>query len=83
MKLMNDNTIGVIGIVFGFIFFGFWVSMFVSLISNKNIKNNTKILWIICMLALSFLTPILYYFGEHRKDNSSRKDKFPGSTVDR
>jgi len=47
--------------------FIFEVAMFVSVILNKAITDNAKILWVIGMLLIHPFVAIAYYFTDYQK----------------
>jgi hypothetical protein len=49
----------------------FEIAMFISLIRNKKIDENTKIIWAIGMFLIHPIVAIIYYFTDHQKTKTS------------
>ena len=45
----------------------FEIAMFISVITNKHISDNAKILWIVGMLLVHPFIAIGYYFTDYKK----------------
>ncbi len=61
------DTVITLGIVLLLMILVFEVAMFVSVIRNKYIPENTRVLWIIGMLLIHPFIAIVYYFTDHKK----------------
>lgn len=47
----------------------FEIAMFISVIKNKYISSNARILWIIGMFLIHPIVALVYYFTDHKRTN--------------
>lgn len=64
--LVGFTFLGVFGLIILAILV-FEITMFVSVITNQRIPNETKLLWILGMLLIHPFVAIGYYFTDYNK----------------